>query len=124
VTPGQYDLAVYRGDSYQWRFTLWQDAAMTGPVDLTGGAVEAEIRDKSAGTLVTVMACTVTLPNVIDVVLPSDDSHLLPAKGVWDLQVTYPGEIVRTYVAGRVVVTADVTDSGVLVGAARRALVR
>jgi hypothetical protein len=119
MTPGRYDLAIYRGDTYQWRFTLWQDAGMTVPVDVTVGDVESEIRNRSAGDLIVAMACTVTAPNIIDVVLPADDSATLPTSGVWDLQVTYPGDIVRTYVAGRVAVTADVTDSVPAPAAAR-----
>ena len=31
-----YPLTIYRGDTHRWGITLWQDAAHTDPVDLTG----------------------------------------------------------------------------------------
>jgi hypothetical protein len=114
MTPGKYDLAIYRGDSYQWRFTLWADTGHSVPVDLAGGEAKAEIRDKSAGAVIIALDCTITAPNIIAAVLDADESEAVPAAGVWDLQVTYPAltpPIVRTYVAGKVVATADVTDS-------------
>jgi hypothetical protein len=113
MTPGVYPLSLYRGDSYEWQFVLWQDELKTLPVDLTGSTVEAEIRDKAAGQNVAALTCVVTLPNIIDVELPTAlwTAPGLPATGVWDLEVTAPDGTVSTYVAGKVTVTADVTNS-------------
>jgi nitrogen fixation protein FixH len=112
MTPGNYNLGLYRGDSYQWEFHLWQDATKTTAVDLTGATVEAEIRDKPGGSTVFALTTTVTLPNVIDVEMPAAlwAAFALTA-GVWDLEVTAPDGTVSTYVAGKVTVTADVTNS-------------
>jgi len=114
TTPGTYSLTVYRGDSYRWQFKLWADVEKTDPVDLTGVTAKAEIRDKPGGKRVTPLACQVTLPNVIDASLSAVASAaLLAGKATWDLQLTYTGGDVSTVLSGPVVVTADVTDSGV-----------
>ena len=111
MEPSTYDLHIYRGDSYHWRFRAWQDAGMTQPVDLTDVAVEAEIRTQPGGAGVVALACTITLPNSIDVVLTATASRSVPSRGVWDLELTYPNGDVSTIVAGDVTLTLDVTNS-------------
>lgn len=111
MKPARYDLKLYRGDTYTWRFTFWSDDDHTVPADLTTVEIAAEIRDRSAGAKVTALTCTLNPPNVVDVNLAADDCGFLPVKGGWDLQLIYPGDIVRTVVAGSVQVTADITQS-------------
>lgn len=111
MQPGTFDLKLYRGDTHAFRFILWQDDGKTTPVDLTGSTVAAEIREKSAGVHVVDLACVVTLPNTIDVTMTPAMYVNVPAKGVWDLQVTFPDAEVHTVVGGAVTVTLDVTDS-------------
>jgi hypothetical protein len=113
MMPGSYSLAIYRGDTYAWRFTLWQDTDRTLAVDLTGIAVKAEIRDRPAGTLIQALTLAVTLPNIIDASLTGAQTRQLPSTGGrWDLQLTDPTGWVSTILAGSVVVTGDITDSG------------
>lgn len=110
--PGTYSLSLYRGDSYAWQFVLWTDAEKTQPADLTGVTAKAEIRDRSGGSSIMELLCTVELPNTVRVELTADTwLGWLLAKAVWDLQLTYPGGEVITVVSGSVTVTADVTDS-------------
>lgn len=110
--PGSYNLDIYRGDTQQWQFVLWEDEDKTQPIDLTGVAVMAEIRDKPAGAKITEIACTVVDPNIINAYLSADISHALPIKaGYWDLELTYPGDIVTTILAGSVTITPDITNS-------------
>lgn len=112
MTPGVYNLSIYRGDTYRWQFKLWEDAAKTDPADLTGVTVKAEIRDKPGGAVVyATLACTLTMPNIIDVLLDADSSSLLSSRGSWDLQLTYTNGDVATVLAGTVSVVADVTDT-------------
>jgi len=108
---GRYDLVLYRGDSYAWRFRMWSDPARSVPTDLTGASAKAEIRNAPGGVLLVALDCSITLPNLIDVTLDPADSSRLPALGVWDLQVTFADGTVKTPVAGNVSTTADVTDS-------------
>ena len=116
MKPGVYNLDLYRGDSYTWRFMLWQDAPGGTPVDLTDVMVAAEIRDKPAGNVVMSMDCEITLPNIIDVRLAAALWTSGPAKaGEWDLELTYPSTEVQTVIAGKVKITGDVTHSTGLV---------
>jgi hypothetical protein len=111
MRPGSFNLALYRGDSYQWDFTLWQDAANTIPVDLTAVEAEAQIRDQPGGQQIMNLTCTIA-SNVISMVLAATDwPKFTLIKGVWDLQLTYSDGTVFTLVAGAVRVTRDVTDS-------------
>jgi len=109
MQPAQLPLDLYRGDSQRLQVKLWQGE--NDPYDLTGVTAKSEIRDRPAGTFITEMACVITLPNIIDLYLSKEDSHKLPSKGVWDLQLTYASGDRKTPLAGPVTVTPDVTDS-------------
>jgi hypothetical protein len=104
-------LLLYRGDTYEWQFTLWTDAGKTQPADLTGVEVKAEVRVVPGGALLTTLACSVTLPNIITATLAAAACATLPATGAWDMQLTYPDGHVATVLAGAVTVAPDVTDS-------------
>lgn len=108
--PGTYNMKLYRGDSAEWTFTLWEDEAQTVASDLTGAEVAAEIRNKSAGDKIVALECEFT-GNVVTVRMTPDLYTDCPARGVWDLQITFPDGTVRTVLAGKVNCTGDVTDS-------------
>ena len=109
MTPGRMPLSIYRGDTYRWRFMLWLDAERTIPADLAGAKVVAQIRDRAGGSLVAGMACTITVPNIVIMVLSAPDSVKLPSSAAWDMQVTYAWGDVATVLAGPVNTTVDVT---------------
>jgi hypothetical protein len=111
MAPGNFNLNVYLGDSYNWQFQLWQDAAMTLPVDLTGTTAKAQIRKSAGATGPIEMTCTVTLPNTVVVALSAAQSATC-FNGVWDLELDGPSGAVTTVVAGTVTVTPDVTEEG------------
>lgn len=111
MTPGTYNLALYRGDTYSWTIKVWQDAAHTVPTDLTGATAKAEIRDRTGGTTIVPLTCTLTPPNTIVMKLATAQWTGMPPAGVWDLQITYADGTVTTVLAGSVTVTPDVTDS-------------
>lgn len=106
--PGNYRLEVYRGDTKRWAFVLWQDVAKTIPVDLTGVAVQAQLRNHPDGAVCSVLACTVALPNTINAMLTAAESTKA-VNGVWDLQLLFSGGDVVTALSGPVFVVADVT---------------
>lgn len=108
--PGSYALQLYRGDSYRWQFTLYDDLPQTMPTDLTGVSVAAQIRDKPGGVYICALSCTIVLPNVVNGFLSSDDCAKLPGSAAWDLQLLYASGDVLTVLAGPVIVTPDVTD--------------
>lgn len=112
-TPGRFDLNLYQGDSRAWRFQLWQDAAQTVPFPLDGITVAAQIRDPSCRMEPINLTLVVTLPNIIDASLSAEDAERAPARGGWDLQLTWPDNTpprVRTVLAGRVTTVPDITD--------------
>jgi hypothetical protein len=113
MTPSDYPLTLYHGDSYVWQFVLWLDAAKTQPLDLTNITPKAEIRSESGAVEFFSIGCTVSLPNVIIATLSADVCRAMPvATYAWDLQLTYGDGQVNTILAGAVTITPDITDSG------------
>lgn len=108
MAPGYYRLNIYRGDTTRWRFVLWQDAAKTVAVDLTGVLVTAQLRDHPDGTICATLACTVTLPNTIDAMLSAVNSAKV-VNGVWDLQLVYSSGDIVTALSGTVLTIPDIT---------------
>ena len=113
MIPGSYDLEVYRGDTNRWQFKFWEDAGKTIPTDLTGSVLKSQIRDAGNGWKpITDMACTVTLPNIVNMTLAA--AATLPTKGsrpMWDLQITWSNGEIQTALKGVVYLQGDVTES-------------
>lgn len=111
MIPANFNLSIYRGDTDREKFRLWTDVQRTQAADLTGVTVSAMIRDKiNGGSYALSLGCTVTLPNIIDVVVTADQSRGLPITGgIWDLQLIYPSGDVKTVLKGVVTLTQDVT---------------
>jgi len=110
VIPPSLNLELYRGDTQRWEFTLFTDAGNTVPADLTGVEAAATIRDKATdGAFYLELSCVVELPNLVRMTLPAEDARNLPAKGVWDLQLTYASGDIVSVLKGVVVVVQDVT---------------
>lgn len=108
----QYDLLLVEGDSDEWQFKLWDDPDRSDATNLDGATAQGQIRDVPGGSVVMTLACTVVLPNVLDVKLPAAEWAHWPAgraHGVWDLQVSYPSGDVNTVLAGQVQVSPQVT---------------
>lgn len=120
--PATYNLTLYRGDSYGWTFRFWADDIHTVPIDLSDVTPAAQIRDKPGGASVVDLACIVALPNEIVVTLDAPMWTTAPTgAGVWDLELTYTTSgAVRTVLAGKVAITADVTNSPPALQAVRR----
>lgn len=119
MNPGSYTLQIYRGDSYRWQFTCYDDVDQTVQSDFTGATVTSQIRDRAGGNYICDLTCTVNLPNVITAYLAAADSAKLPGSAAWDLQVLYASGDVATLLAGPVNVTYDVT-TGPMVQPAQR----
>lgn len=116
MTPGTANLDIYRGDTKRWQFRLWADVAKTIPTDLTSVVANATIRDEVVGgSFELPLTCTITLPNIVNMTLTSDQSRSLPSVGVWDLQLNYPSGDIFTPLKGAVVVTQDVTRPVVVI---------
>jgi len=107
--PGQYDLVIYAGDSVR-REVLVREQGGT-PVDLTGYIPRAQIRDRAGGKLLAAFIATIPTPSsgVIELLLDTVQTRLLPGAGVWDLELDGGITNTVTILAGSVKVVADVT---------------
>lgn len=107
--PENIDLVIWQGDSQEYFINL--QAEDTTPIDLTGHTAQAVVRstfgavenydfdvtfvDAAAGQMKMYMSSTV--------------SATIPAGSyVWNFQITTPSGDVRTYLAGDVIVYAEV----------------
>lgn len=109
-SPMQVNLAVYRGDTGQFRVTVSDD--LGNPVDLSGYTWDADIRLKAADPVV-ITSFTVTPvagdTSSIDVALTIVEAELLPPGNlVYDVEMRKPG-IVMTLIYGTIAVTQDVS---------------
>lgn len=107
--PMKVDLAVYRGDSGQFKITVANTVGL--PADLTGATWIGEIRDKTDDAIVvTTFDITPTAGDTasIDVTLPPAKSELLTSTCVYDIEMTLSGTV-TTLISGGITVTNDVS---------------
>jgi len=110
---GITDLQVYRGDDLIKNVVV--NNSSDPSYDYSGTTILFQIKDDSESatslieatpTPVTTTLGTIEVPiNIAGV----ETANLSPGEYVYDVQFTLPTGIVRTYVAGRVFVTADVS---------------
>lgn len=104
--PTKADLAIYQGDDYAAVVTV------DGLTDLAGFTAQAQIRVGPADTnpqIVVEIDTALALPNTINLVIPNEVTLRLSGTYMWDLQVTDPGGVISTLLAGIVTVTPEVT---------------
>lgn len=105
------DLCVYRGDSGRIKVTV--TAAGGAQVDVSTATWDADIRATAdtAEVLATFLVTPVpSEPASVYLDLSAAESAKLNTDGVYDLQMTLAG-LVQTILAGKVVVTKDVSRS-------------
>lgn len=134
LEPGVFDLAVYRGDTYEWVFQLTGLDPVSGgaglPVDVTGWRFKAEIRSAVDGVLLAGLQRVLPadpggpvvgddgfgdwverelVDGLVRLRLTADQSRRVDRAGVWDLEVVTPEGWVKTVLRGRVLYMGDVT---------------
>ncbi len=113
--PVGKNISIYQGDSFELAFTLYEklpDGSQGDAIDLTGATVTSEIRATvdAASPLVAFTGTHNSTGGKVTLVLSALQTTGLPATGgVWDVQVEYPNGDVKTYLAGTVSVTKEVT---------------
>jgi hypothetical protein len=108
--PGKADLLIYEGDDYSATVTVTN--ATTTPPDLTGFIAHAQIRNGPAdsNTQVIVEVTATVSTNIVTLSIPAAQTVLLSKPlYAWDLQLHAPTGETTTILAGRVIVTAEVT---------------
>lgn len=113
MNPADYDITVYSGDSFSQPFQFLQSDGVT-PVDLTGGAILAQIRDEY-DVLITTFSVAQTLnQGRVTISLNATQSQLFAGLSFlrYDVQWTSTGgATVVTYVRGKVRVLRDVSHA-------------
>ncbi len=122
--PETVNLNLYAGDDFTLQLTVLD--ANGAMVDLTSGTVESQVRATPPGPVLATFDVTVDQPLTGTAVLhlTPDATATLPARAVWDVQVSFnAGANVTTLAAGVVTVTAEVTRDDVAIGVMRAAVV-
>ncbi len=103
---------LYRGDTWQRAWVI-QDAA-GAPVDLTGAAARLHVRDADGVKVMEASTADgrLTLQPAhgrIDLLMPKEATGVAPSAYRFDLEVTYPSGVRRTYEQATLVVLEDMS---------------
>lgn len=119
-SPSVADLVLYQGDDWSKTYRVGSRVSADDPIvywDLTGYSGKSQIR-KKAGSADVLAELDFVLGDGQDtdegagyftVSLSAEDSALLPRVCYWDIELTDLDGKKRTYVAGKVSVTREVT---------------
>lgn len=117
--PTQVNFDVYKGDTFTWWFRLRDRLSSGAPgdyMDLTGATAKAQIRaSEDAGTVLAEFTCTIgdqsnsATKGKVTLSLTSTQTTALTSSGVWDVQLTWPDDTVKTYFKGNANLVKEVT---------------
>jgi len=114
MAAGKYNMLVQQGATYNQSITL---KSSTGtPINITGCTVAAQIREQYSDAT-PVATFTTNIPvgtdGVIQISLtPTETSAITIEKGVYDIEITYPGGTKDRILQGNVVISKEVTRNG------------
>lgn len=107
ILPGELNITIYKGDTFSKVFTLTDNEG--NPVDLTECSVAMQVRKKPGGEVLVNLSEGNGL-TVVDNTVTASFNVEIPKGGYrWDMQFTYNGDIVRTYINGDFFVEDDIT---------------
>lgn len=110
--PSRGDLQIYQGDDYSAVVQVL-DIDDSAPLpDLTGCTTQAQIREGPADDypdVIVEIATAVILPNLVTLTIPAALTIDLCGTYSWDLQLNGGGFIKTTVMAGKAVITPEVT---------------
>lgn len=111
--PATYNLVIYQGDTFEEDFTFETEGATPTPINITGYSFRAQIRRRASddASLADFTTTITDAPGgIVQLSLTSEETaDLDPGRAVWDLEWTDTLGRVKTHVAGRVRVKAQVT---------------
>lgn len=115
--PAPSKLTLYRGDTRIWEdhFQVAPVAPATegDPIDITGWEFLAQIRATEDATevmaTIDVEIVDAAAGTIRRILTAAEADKLVVGTAHWDLQAIHPDGTVRTYMAGRVRVTGDVS---------------
>lgn len=121
--PGTYNFAAYRGDTRELTLTFADTSTPPAPVDMSAWTWEAQIRatkdePDSVIATITVDDADANIGTLVLTLSADESANLVTGEAAgfasgkatyfWDLQGTQ-GAVVKTWLAGKVSVTGDVT---------------
>ncbi len=110
VRPKSVDLLLYRGDDFGPMQHTWTQSGVA--VDITGYTITAQIRaSKDDATILASFGVAITsaVNGTWEITLTDTDTLGLPPSAFWDMQLKSPGGYTRTFCAGKVKTSLDVT---------------
>lgn len=104
--PGNMDLSIWKGDAQTYVVAMTDDANV--PLDLTGCTAQAVIRAGFTDPTTYPFACSISANRVTLYMSSAVCKTIPPGNYVWNFQITSSNGDVRTYLAGDVLVYAEV----------------
>lgn len=112
MAAGKYNMLIQQGSTYNQTITL-KNAANTAAIDITGCTVAAMIRETYADTNpAATFLCDIptgTDGKIQISLTPTQTSALQFERGVYDIELTYPGGTKDRVLMGNVVISKEVT---------------
>ena len=109
--PDRADISIYQGDD--WSASVTVHNADGTPAVIAGYTAAAQIRidvaDNTGTDVVAEIAATVSSPNVNLALTHAQTAAIAGGKYLWDCQIVSGAGMITTVVAGKAVVTPEVT---------------
>ena len=110
--PTKINLNIYRGNTWSQTYSVFND---TTPVDLSGSTISIQVKSSadSAEPLLSLSTTdsTITITGDNDNQITLNKLVSIPAgKYVYDMRVSYPSNVVKTYTYGNFSVEQNVTN--------------
>ena len=105
------DLNIYQGDDYSAVVTV-SSAGVPPASVLNGYTAQAQIRQGPADdntSIICTIATTIVSPNINLSIPHAQTAQLTAGPYAWDIQITSPTGQITTLLAGRVLITKEVT---------------
>jgi hypothetical protein len=117
IAAAIHHFKVYSGDT--WEATLTLTDVGNIPLDLTGAIVKLQVRRQIGQSVVFELTNQVATDGLHGIELSGLTSNVINIKKIvtlnggnfkYDLQVTYPTGVIKTYLRGDFIVTDDITE--------------
>lgn len=109
--PGAVNFKVYQNDTLNKSITITDDN--DDPIDLSAAAVKMEVRQSAGSTVLFTLEVGdgITISGADDnVIVISKIVDIDPGSYLYDLEATYSGGDVQTFIKGSFTVIADITQ--------------
>jgi hypothetical protein len=111
--PAQYNIQIWRNDSWMQTFAITADNVA---VNLTGSTIEIQVRKTANATVADLTLKTggngITISGASNNQIVLNKVVNIPAGNyLYDMNVTFPSGLVKTYVWGTFLVQEDITKA-------------